>query len=57
MSWERGRVATLRTIAASRPLTRAALLDLHGIGPVKAERHGDAVLDIVSQHTPATATA
>jgi DNA helicase-2/ATP-dependent DNA helicase PcrA len=42
--------ATLRAIAAARPTTRVGLLDVHGIGPVKAERHGDAVLEIVGQH-------
>ena len=47
--------ATLRAVAAARPTSRVALLDLHGIGPVKAERHGDAVLEIVGQHTAATA--
>jgi hypothetical protein len=29
---------------------------VHGIGPVKAERHGDVVLAIVGQHAGITAT-
>src|SRR5204862_465653 len=39
--------ATLREIAAARPTSRVQLLDVHGVGPVKVERHGDAVLEIV----------
>ena len=42
--------ATLRVVAAEKPLDRAALLAVPGIGPVKLERHGDAVLDLVRQH-------
>jgi DNA helicase-2/ATP-dependent DNA helicase PcrA len=42
--------ATLREIAAARPTTRVQLLDVHGVGPVKVERHGHAVLEIVAQH-------
>jgi len=42
--------ATLREIAAARPTSRVQLLDVHGVGPVKAERHGEAVLEIVGQH-------
>jgi DNA helicase-2/ATP-dependent DNA helicase PcrA len=42
--------ATLREIAAARPKSRVQLLDVHGVGPVKVERHGDAVLEIVGQH-------
>jgi DNA helicase-2/ATP-dependent DNA helicase PcrA len=41
---------TLRGIATVRPETADALLALPGIGPVKAERHGDAVLDLVRRH-------
>jgi DNA helicase-2/ATP-dependent DNA helicase PcrA len=41
---------TLREVAAVRPDTRAALLEVPGIGPIKAERHGDAVLELVQRH-------
>ena len=39
--------ATLRTIAATRPTTSAALLAIPGIGAAKAERYGEHVLDLV----------
>ena len=42
--------ATLRDIAVARPKSKARLLEVHGVGPVKVERHGDAVLEIVAQH-------
>ena len=41
---------TLRAVASSRPGDRQALLGVPGIGPVKVERHGDAVLDLVRRH-------
>ncbi len=41
---------TLRAVATTRPATRDALLALPGIGPVKLERHGAAVLDLVRTH-------
>jgi DNA helicase-2/ATP-dependent DNA helicase PcrA len=41
---------TLRELAAAKPASRAELLSIAGIGPVKAERHGDAVLDLVRRH-------
>ena len=41
---------TLKAVASNKPIDRAALLDVPGIGPVKAERHGDAVLDLVRRH-------
>ena len=34
----------------TRPDNRDALLDVPGIGPVKAERHGDAVLELLRRH-------
>ena len=49
--------STLRTVAAERPTTRPALLDVAGIGPVKVERYGDAVLDLVRTHAPGPAVA
>ena len=42
--------ATLEAVAAAQPLTRTALLRLSGIGPVKVERYGDALLEIVRDH-------
>ncbi|MFM7069941.1 MAG: ATP-dependent DNA helicase UvrD2 [Actinomycetes bacterium] len=44
--------ATLTEIATQRPRTRAELLDIAGIGPVKAERFGDELLEIVAADTP-----
>ena len=41
---------TLRAVAATRPATRDALLALPGVGPVKLERHGSAVLELVRTH-------
>jgi DNA helicase-2/ATP-dependent DNA helicase PcrA len=41
---------TLRAVAEQRPSDRDSLLALPGIGPVKVERHGDAVLDLVRRH-------
>jgi DNA helicase II / ATP-dependent DNA helicase PcrA len=41
---------TLKALANTRPETRDALLDVPGIGPVKAERHGDAVLELLRRH-------
>jgi DNA helicase-2/ATP-dependent DNA helicase PcrA len=41
---------TLRAVAEQRPSDRDALLALPGIGPVKVERHGNAVLDLVRRH-------
>ncbi len=38
---------TLEAVAACRPRTRDELLAVEGIGPVKVERYGDAVLEIV----------
>lgn len=42
--------ATLRAVAQHRPTDRAGLRALPGIGPVKVERHGDAVLALVRRH-------
>jgi ATP-dependent DNA helicase RecQ len=38
---------TLRDIARQKPCTRAQLLQVHGMGPVKADRYGDGFLDVV----------
>jgi superfamily II DNA helicase RecQ len=41
---------TLAAVAEARPSDRAALLALPGMGPVKAERYGDALLAVVAEH-------
>jgi DNA helicase-2/ATP-dependent DNA helicase PcrA len=43
---------TLAAIATARPRTTRALLDVAGVGPVKAERYGEAVLALVAEHAP-----
>jgi DNA helicase-2/ATP-dependent DNA helicase PcrA len=43
--------STLRAIATAQPGTRASLLQIAGIGPVKVERYADAVLDLVRAHS------
>ena len=42
--------ATLAAIAAARPRTSRALLAVAGVGPVKVERYGAAVLALVGEH-------
>ena len=39
---------TLHAIASDRPSSKNDLLDVSGIGPAKAERFGDEVLDLIS---------
>jgi DNA helicase-2/ATP-dependent DNA helicase PcrA len=41
---------TLRALARARPSGPAELLAVSGIGPVKVERYGAAVLEIVERH-------
>lgn len=43
--------ATLVAVAGSRPRTKAQLMALPGIGPVKVERHGDELLDVITEHS------
>jgi DNA helicase-2/ATP-dependent DNA helicase PcrA len=43
---------TLSEIAAIRPRGIAELLEVHGIGPAKAERYGSEVLEIVARVPP-----
>jgi DNA helicase-2/ATP-dependent DNA helicase PcrA len=43
---------TLAAIATARPRTTRALLDVPGVGPVKADRYGEAVLALVAEHAP-----
>ena len=42
---------TLAAIATARPRTAGALLDVPGVGPVKADRYGEAVLALVAEHS------
>ncbi|MFP5326932.1 MAG: 3'-5' exonuclease, partial [Acidimicrobiia bacterium] len=39
--------STLAAIAAAKPRSHSALLDVPGLGPVKAARYGDALLEVV----------
>jgi len=41
--------ATLAAVAEARPATRADLLALPGLGPVKAERYGDTLLALLAE--------
>ncbi len=43
---------TLALVAEAKPRSRTALLSLPGVGPVKAERYGDAVLAVVATSAP-----
>jgi len=43
---------TLVAVASTRPRSRKALLAISGIGPVKAQRYGEAVLEVVARHAP-----
>lgn len=40
---------TLEELARHRPRSRAALMDVHGVGPVKADRYGDEVLEVLAE--------
>ena len=40
----------LRDIVALRPRTRDDLLSCYGIGPQKAARYGDAILEVIARH-------
>lgn len=44
--------ATLAAVAEARPTTRAELLALPGLGPVKAQRYGDTLLALVASTGP-----
>jgi DNA helicase-2/ATP-dependent DNA helicase PcrA len=44
---------TLAAIATARPRNPRELLAVSGVGPVKAERYGDAVLTLVGEHAGA----
>jgi DNA helicase II / ATP-dependent DNA helicase PcrA len=42
--------ATLKAVAAARPASADALLGIAGIGPVKAQRYGEALLELLARH-------
>jgi superfamily II DNA helicase RecQ len=42
---------TLAAVAEARPRDRPSLLALPGMGPVKADRYGDALLAVVASAT------
>jgi superfamily II DNA helicase RecQ len=42
--------STLEAVARNRPRSRGDLLTIPGIGPVKVERHGQALLEMVGRH-------
>ena len=42
--------ATLADLVTSWPTTPTELLAVHGIGPTKAERHGNAILALLADH-------
>jgi superfamily II DNA helicase RecQ len=44
--------ATLDDLIARRPVDENALLDVTGIGPVKVERYGAAILEIIAANEP-----
>ena len=41
---------TLAAVASMQPADRAALLSVPGLGPVKAERYGEALLALIAEH-------
>jgi ATP-dependent DNA helicase RecQ len=41
---------TLAAMAERRPRTPAALLDVHGMGPARAEQYGDGFLRVIEEH-------
>jgi ATP-dependent DNA helicase RecQ len=45
----------LREMATQRPRTRAELLEVHGIGPAKAERYGAGFLEVIQRESSAPA--
>ncbi|WP_261563221.1 HRDC domain-containing protein, partial [Frankia tisae] len=49
--------ATLQAIAECRPRSVAELVQLPGIGQVKLDRYGQAVLDLVAGRTPPASPA
>jgi superfamily II DNA helicase RecQ len=49
--------STLAAVAEAKPRTSASLVRLPGLGPVKAERYGDALLAVVAEHVGADSQA
>jgi DNA helicase-2/ATP-dependent DNA helicase PcrA len=45
---------TLAAVAEARPASQAELLSIPGIGPLKFERYGAALLEVVGRHPVAT---
>jgi len=41
---------TLAALSCTKPHSRAALLEVPGIGPVKADRYGDALLEVIARY-------
>ena len=41
---------TLEDIAIKKPVVFSQLTDIYGIGEIKAERYGDAIISIVREH-------
>jgi len=41
--------ATLRELSRRRPATPAELAAVHGVGPTKVERYGDAILEVIGE--------
>ncbi|MDP8986749.1 MAG: ATP-dependent DNA helicase UvrD2 [Actinomycetota bacterium] len=49
--------STLAAVAEAKPRTSASLVRLPGLGPVKAERYGPALLALVGEHAEAGSSA
>ncbi|MHB8148440.1 MAG: HRDC domain-containing protein, partial [Vulcanimicrobiaceae bacterium] len=45
--------ATLRALAAQKPLDARAFLSVSGVGDVKLERYGEAFMEAISEFAPA----
>ncbi len=45
---------SLRAVAGARPTTAPELLDIAGVGPVKLERYGAALFEIINEHETAS---
>jgi hypothetical protein len=43
-------VPPLRAIAADKPTTHEALLDVEGVGPRRLEEYGDAIVGLVREY-------
>ena len=41
---------SLRAVAGARPASGPQLLEIAGVGPVKLERYGAALLEIINEH-------